>query len=91
MDNYRNMLESRISAGAKEKLLGQGNLAQTSFHGPTLLKVMQRNMRSDIASWRTKHTSNCAKLQLHALMTINSKKKNWDLLENCQKYALNLF
>ena len=24
MDNYRNMLESRISAGAKEKLLGSG-------------------------------------------------------------------
>ena len=28
--------------------------------------------------------SNCPKLQLHALMTISSKKKNWDLVENCQ-------
>ena len=32
----------------------------------------------------------CTKLQLHALVTINSKKRNWDLLENCHKYALNL-
>ena len=46
------------------------------------------NVWSDIASWRTKQPSNCAKLQLHALMTINAKKMNWDLSENCQKYAL---
>ena len=51
---------------------------------------MQRNVWSDIASWRTKQPSNCTKLQLHALMTITSKKKNWDLLEKCQKYALKL-
>ena len=31
--------------------------------------------------------SNCTKSQLHALTTIISKQKNWDLLENCQKYA----
>ena len=37
-----------------------------------------------------KQTSNLTKLQLHALMTIKSKKKNWDLLEICQKYALKL-
>ena len=30
------------------------------------------------------------KVATHALMTINSKKKNWDLLENCQKYALKI-
>ena len=75
----------------KKNYLVHGNLAQTSPHGPMILKVIQRNVRSDIASWRTKHTSNCAKLQLHALMTINSEKKNWDLLENCQKFAHRLF
>ena len=36
------------------------------------------------------HPSNCTKLQLPALMTINSKKKNWDLSENCQKSALKI-
>ena len=44
---------------------------------------------SDIASWRTKQPSNCAKLQLRALLTIDSKKI-WNQLENCQKYALKL-
>ena len=64
---------------------------QTSLHGPMIWKVMQRNALSGIASWRTKQLSNCTKLELHALMTIKSKKKNWDLLENCQKYALKMY
>ena len=71
----------------KKNYFVQGNLAQTSLHGPMIWKVMQRNVWSDTASWRTKQPSNCTKLQLHALMTINSKKKNWDLLENCPTYA----
>ena len=75
----------------KKNYLVQGNMAQTSLHGFMIWKVLQRNMWSDVASWRTKQPSNCTKLQLHALMTINSNKKNWDLLENCQKYALKLF
>ena len=37
-----------------------------------------------------KTTSNCTKSQLHVLTMISSKNKNWDLLENCQKYALEL-
>ena len=37
------------------------------------------NVWSDIASWRTKQPSNCTKLQLHAWMTINANKMNWDL------------
>ena len=40
---------------------------------------------SGVASWRTKQPSNCTKLQIHALMTISSKKKNWDLFQTCQK------
>ena len=53
----------------------QWNLKQTSPHGPVMWKVMQRNVWSDIVSWRTKQPSNCTKLQLHALMTIISEKK----------------
>ena len=90
-ENYRNMFESGISAGAKEKLPCSGKPTQTSPHGPMIWKVMQRNVWSDVASWRTKPPSNCTKLQLHVLMTINSRKKNWDLLENCQKDAHRLF
>ena len=52
---------------------------------------MQRKVWSDIAKWRTKQPSNCTKLQLHALMTINVEKKNWDLLENHQNMLSNCF
>ena len=38
-----------------------------------------------------KTTQQLTKLQLHALMIINLKKKNWDLLDNCQQCALKLF
>ena len=71
----------------KKSNLVQASLTQTSLHGPMMWKVMQRNVWSDVASWRTKQPSNCTMLQRHVLMTIKSKKKNWDLLENCQRYA----
>ena len=38
-----------------------------------------------------KQFNNYTKSQHHALTTTNSRKKKWDLLENCQKYALNFF
>ena len=77
----------------KNNLL-QGDLKQTSLrdlmqispHGPMTWKVMQRNVWKDIVSWRIKRLNR----QLHALMTINLKKKNWDPLEICQKYALKI-
>ena len=60
-------------------------LAQAFLHGPMIWKVMQKSAWKDTANWRTQ-PSNGTKLQLHALTTINLKK-NWDLLENCQKFA----
>ena len=68
----------------KKSYLILRNLAQMFPHGPMKRKVMQRNVWSDIASWRTKQLNSYTKSQLHALTTINSKN-NWDLLENCQK------
>ena len=44
--------------------------------GPTTWKVMPRSEWNDIANWRTKPLSNYTKCRLHALMTINVKKKN---------------
>ena len=70
--------------------LVQGNLTQISLHGPVIWKVMQRNVWSDIANRRTKQPSNCTKSQRFALTVINLKKRNWDVLENCQKFALKL-
>ena len=40
---------------------------------------------------RKQDDSTATKYQLVASMTITSKKKKWNLLENCQKHALKLF
>ena len=58
-----------------------------SLRGPTIWRVMPRNVWSDIVSWQTRRLNNSTEYQLHALMTIISKKKNWNPWENCQKYA----
>ena len=65
-------------------------VAQTFLHG-LMWKVMQTHVLSDIANWRTEQVNSYIKSQLHALMTIISKKKNRNLLENCQKFSLKLF
>ena len=79
---------STISAGATGKLPARWDLMRTYLHGPMTWEVMQRSTWKDIANWRTKPPSNRIKFQLHALMTVNSKKKSGDLCENCQKFAL---
>ena len=61
------------------------------FRGPTIWRVMPGNVWNDIVSWQTGRLNNSTKYQLHALTTIISKRKNWNLWENCQKYALKLF
>ena len=89
VDNYRAMFESRISAGATEKL--PCSEIFESLRGPTIWRVMPRNVWNDIVSWQTRRLNNSTKYLLHASMTITSKRKNWNLSENCQKYPLKLF
>ena len=62
-----------------------------SLHGLLIWKVMQRNVWSDFVSLQTRRLNNSTKYLLHASMTTTLKKKKWNLLENCHKYALNLF
>ena len=69
----------------KKNDLVQEHLTRTFLHGPMIWKVMQSNAWKDIASWRTKQPSNCTKLQLHALMTINSRKKKCRYCELANK------
>ena len=73
------MFESRTSAGVTEKY--HARKIWVSLRGPMTWKVMPRNVWKDIVSWRTKRLNNSTKYQLHALMTIISEKKNWNLLE----------
>ena len=64
VDNDKHMFESRISAGATEKLLRSKRLdANISLHGLMTWKVMQRNAWNDIASWRTEQLNSCTKSQ----------------------------
>ena len=67
------------------------NWAQTIPHGPMTWKVMQRSAWNDIANWGTKQLNNYTKSQHHAFTTTNSRNKTWDLLDNCQKFAQQLF
>ena len=89
IDNYRTMFESRISAGATEKY--HARKIFESLRGLTIWRVMPGSVWNDIVSWQTGRHNNSTKYQLHALMTIISKKKKKNLLENCHMYALKLF
>ena len=91
VDNYRHMFESRISAGVMEKFLCSGKLEANISSWSMAWKVTRRNVWSDIANWRTKQFNSCTKWQLHVLTIINSRKKKWDPLENCLKFANRLF
>ena len=53
--------------------------------------VMPRNVWHDIVSWQTRRLNSSTKYLQHASMTTTLKKKNWNLLENCQVHALKLF
>ena len=82
------MFESRISAGATEKLPGweephEKTVARVLRHGRTCSK-----MRCAIL-WigQTRKWSNCTKFQALAWMIINASRKNSNQLESCQKFA----
>ena len=88
MDNERNMFESKIFARTEEKL-PYSEKRSANISSLMIWKVMQRNVWSDIANWRTKQLKSETKSQL--LTTTNSKKNKLDLLENCQNYPLKWF
>ena len=69
------MFECKISARAREKLPYSDKTWRKTFrHGPMTRKVMQRNVWSGIANWRTEQLNSVTKSQLHALTTINEKE-----------------
>ena len=88
VDNYRTMFESRTSAGATEKLPCSENMRISSWSCD--MEVMPRSVWNDIVSWQIKRLNNSTKYQLDALMTIISKKKNWNPWETCQNYAFKI-
>ena len=77
VDNYRAMFESRISAGAKEKLptRASGKPDAETKSSPLTWKITRRNVWKEIANLRIKRLHNKTKSQHHAWNTINLKKK----------------
>ena len=87
VDNYRNMFESKISAGALEKYQFPRNRMRIFPHGPVTWKVMQRSEWKDIANWRTKQLNSYTKSQHHVMTTTNSKKKKWESVGELSKFC----
>ena len=68
-----------------------GNAGQAADAVPMTWLVMHRSVWKDNANWRTRRLNNSTKYPLCASMTITSKRKKQNLLENCHKYAFKLF
>ena len=80
IEKHKEMFESRISAGATEKLPGWAKP-----HAKT-----HKNVWKGIAHWRTKRQSNCAKFQVVVWKIIRQRKKSLNQLRNDLKYAYKL-
>ena len=89
VDKYRTMFESRISAGATEKLPFSKNLCISSW--PFDMEGHAKKCVERYCELAKQRLNNSTKYLLHASMTIISKKKKQNLLENCHHYALKLF
>ena len=95
VENHRSMFESRIYAGATEKL------SETKATGKPDAETisswsydMEGHAKKCVDRLRTceeKQPSNYTKSQHHAWMIINSEKKKMDQWENCPQFAHTLF
>ena len=74
-----------------EKLQSTGKLDANISSWSYDMEGHAKKSWKDIANWQTKQLNSYTKSQHHALTTTNSRKKKWDLLENCQKFAHRLF
>ena len=89
VDKYRTMFESRISAGATEKLPCSENIRISSWSYD-----MEGHAKKCVK--RYCELANKSAQQLHKVATPciddhQTEKKKQNLLENCQKYALKWF
>ena len=74
VDNYRTMFESRISAEGEQRNCHSLKIF-VFLRGLMTWLVMQRSVWNDVVSWQTGRLNNSTKYQLHALMTIISKRR----------------
>ena len=85
--HYNKMFESRISAGANEKLSGWDQLRAKLQRGPTMWKDMLGNAWNGLANWRTRRQSNFSRFPVLVWTITKLKRKAWKTKVNCQKFA----
>ena len=61
------------------------------LHGLMIWRVMRRNVWSDIVSWQTRRLTTLQSIYSMHRWPPFLKRKKWNMLENCHKYALKLF
>ena len=91
--NYKDMFESRISAGAKEKLptRASGKPDETIYSCSYDMEGHAKKCVERYCEWRIKQRNIFSKSQHHAWMIINLKKKKMSQLENCLQFAHQVF
>ena len=87
VDDHRNMFESKISTGATEKLPYSEKLGANISSWSYDMEGHAKKCVERYCELAYKQLNSYTKSQHHALTTTNSRKKKWDLLDNCQRFA----
>ena len=82
IEQYAKMFESRISAGATEKLPGWRKPHAQTEAWSNNMEGLLKNALNNTVNWQTRKWNNCTQFQIPAWMIINSSKENPNLLEN---------
>ena len=74
---------------SNREIIGMAKTSSTNsgVGGPTTWKDMLRNVLSDVVNWQARKLSNFTKFLILVWTIISTKRRNWNQLENCQKYA----
>ena len=87
IDEHRKFSNHESPPGQlKSYLFGRDPTRKRSL-GHMTWKNMRKSALKSIVNWQTKSQSSYTKSQLPAWMTIISRRRNWDRLENCQTHA----
>ena len=93
--NYRDMFETRISAGAKEKLPARASGKPDAETSSSWSYDMEGHAKTCVEGYceleKIKRLNTYTKSQHHAWMTFSLRKKKMDQLENCPQFAHKTF
>ena len=76
VEQYKEMFESRLSAGATENYQNGTNFTQKLLRCHTTWKVILKSGLKNNVNWQTRRLSNCTKFQVLAWIIIMSRRRN---------------